>query len=256
MFGTRLSANPVTTDPYTFMPGTGISGLSNNLGSGTGSYDGVSVSEFGPYAGTLTNNATGAVSPDYVFFCLTGNQYYQQPEYGNDGPANVAQVQPTTRTDNLLTVTEQEEAAFLVSVMLTDEAVDKVTLTPSGSGSSEYLVATGTDVPDFEAALGPIQMALWYVAKALPGGSSWDVNNVSSITDSATYNLVVAAQSAATNLWFDSSLQVFAYGTDSGGQNFIGAPAPEPGTMVLFGVGALLVGLGRTRRLLARRRAR
>jgi len=99
-------------------------------------------------------------------------------------------------------------------------------------------------------------MALWYVAKALPGGSSWDVNNVSSITDSATYNLVVAAQSAATNLWFDSSLQVFAYGTDSGGQNFIGAPAPEPGTMVLFGVGALLVGLGRTRRLLARRRAR
>ena len=258
MISNTLSANPITTDPYTFMPGTGISDLSSNLGSGTGSYDGVSVSEFGPYAGTLTNNTTGAVSPDFVFFCLTGNQYYQQPEYGNDGPANVAQVQPTTRTDNLLTVAEQEEAAFLVSVMLTDEAVDKVTLTAGGSGASEYLVATGTDVPDFEAALGPIQLALWYVAKTLPSVLSWDVNNVNTITDSATYNLVVAAQASVTNpnQWFDSSLQVFAYGADSGGQNFIGAPAPEPGTMVLFGVGALLVGLGRTRRLLARRRAR
>ena len=251
MSGAPLSANPVT-DPYTFMPGSGISGLSDHLGSG-GVFLGVSVSEFGPYAGTLTNNVTGAVSPDYAFFCLTGNQYYQQPEYGNDGPANVAQA---NSSNNLLTVTEQEEAAFLVSVMLTDQAANKVTLTPSGSGASKYLVATGTNVPAFEAALGPIQLAIWYVTKTLPGALNWDVTNVGSITDSATYNLVVAAQSAATNLWFDSGLQVFAYGADSGGQNFIGVPAPEPGTMVLFGAGVLLMGLGSSRKLLARWRAR
>jgi hypothetical protein len=249
------------------MPASGISGLSNYLGSG-GSYDGVADAEIGPYAGTLTTNATGALSPNSVFFCLTGNQYYQQPEYGNDGPANKLQ---SGGSNNLLTVQEQEEAAFLVSVFLTDKAADGVTLTVNGkggNGSGEYLSASGTDVSDFEKALGPIQLAIWYVAQTLPSSLTctvgpsctyqWNYTSVSSITDSAVSYLVQEAINAAKNptQWYDTTLQVFAYGTDSGGQNFISTAAPEPGTMVLFGTGGLLIALGSARKLLARRRAR
>jgi len=255
-FGATLSA-----DPYTFMPAAGISGLASSGYLGTGGYyDGVADSAIGPYAGTLTNNATKAVSPNSIYFCLTGNQYYQQPETGNDGPANVAQV-ASGATNNSLALGQQEEAAFLVSVMLTDQATDKVTLTTSGSGASEYLVASGTDVKDFEAALGPIQLAIWYVTQTLPnslktGSYNWNYTSALSITDSAVYNLVVAAQKAATNLWVDSNLQVFAYAQDSSGQNFISASVPEPSTMVLFGAGGLLMALGCGRKLLAKRRSR
>lgn len=161
---------------------------------------------------------------------------------------------PTGWSGNRLTATEQEEAAFLASVMLTDAATDKVTLTASGTGSGEYRVAAGTDVKDFEADLGPIQLAIWYVTGAWPSPLSSTWTSVGTISDLVVQTLVKAAQNAATNQWFDSSLQVFAYGRDSGSRNFISVAAPEPGTMVLFGAGALLMGLGGIRRRIARRR--
>jgi hypothetical protein len=251
-FSATLSA-----DPYTFMPGQGISGLSTYLGSG-GNYDGVPVSEIGPYAGTLSTNPGGVVSPNYVFFCLTGSQYYANTETGNDGPANQAQV-ATGATNNTLTLGQQEEAAFLVSIAVYDEAKYGVSLnlnTVAGqSANHDYLTVTGTDVADFDKALGPIQLAIWYVTATLPSAITWSTSNINSITDSAVKSLVTLAQSAAPG-WYDGSLKVFAYAQDSSGQNFISVNSPEPSTMVLFGAGGLLMALGCGRKLLAKRRSR
>jgi hypothetical protein len=87
-----------------------------------------------------------------------------------------------------------------------------------------------------------------------------------SITDTATLNLVNEAKTEWTNVlsnpsnafteFLNANVQVF-YPTNGCGQAFISvdAPVPEPGTLVLFGTGSLLMGLGCARRLWARRRS-
>jgi hypothetical protein len=223
-FSTTLSA-----DTYTLVPGVGISGL-NYLG----------MSGIGPYGGTLKDTTTGVTSPDSIFFCLTGNAYYNSTETDSQ---NLASLAPST--------VPQEEAAFLYSLMLGDEVTTGVTLSTTGTGNSKQVVVTGGNVSAFEADLGPIQFALWYVMGTLPTAeASW--TSVSMITDSATKADVILAQTPANYTPFANSPNYQVFITSTGGQNFIGA-VPEPGTMVLFGAGALLMGLGCIRRRLAKR---
>jgi hypothetical protein len=237
-FSTTLSANT-----YQFVPGLGVSGLSY-----------LGVSGIGPYGGTLTDTTTGITSPDSIFFCLTGNTTYNSTEHDNQ---NLGSLAPTT--------VGQEEAAFLYSLMLSDEVTNTVALSTTGRGNSKTLVVTGTstNIQLFENDLGPIQMAVWYVMQTLPSAvASWGYSGTdtgilatsfTNILDYATRQDVFAAAQGYAAFANSPRYQVFI--TSDGGQNFIGA-VPEPGTMVLFGTGVLLMALGSTRKLLARRRAR
>ena len=229
-FSTTLSA-----DTFQFVVGNVSAG---NLGNYTPT-GGVSMPD-GPYPGTLTDTTTSTVSPNSLFFCLTGNKSLNTTETGTEAAPSTPAL---------------EEAAFLASLMLTDAVADSVTVGTTGSGSGKYVTLTGTggNISNFKTLLGPIQTAIWYVMGTLPSGDNW--TTVSSITDTATKNLVTEAQADYTRYSY-SNVQVFT--TTSGGQNFISVDSlsssvPEPGTMVLFGAGALLMGLGCSRRLLAKR---
>ena len=163
--------------------------------------------------------------------------------------------------------------------MVKAETYDTVTLTTNGTGNSKITVVNGSGagltafengnsnpLNPLEYGLGAIQSAIWYVmgtspsgANNTPGGtpgSYW--TTASSIKDANTKAYVLEAQSA--NLApFVGNNNYMIFTTTSCGQSFISVPSPsvpEPGTMVLFGTGVLLMGLGSTRKLLARRRAR
>lgn len=240
-FGATLSA-----DTYQFTPGTGIP--VTYLGN----------SSVGPYGGTLTDLTSNVVGPNSIYFCLTGNTGYKNPEYDNQ---NLPSLAPTT--------VSQEEAAFLYSLMLGDEVTTGVTLTVN---SSLQVVAHGTPaaISTFDADLGPIQFAMWYVSGTLPtaqaGWGTYDAGVLagavdktklfSGISDANTRADVLAAYNgyqAFTSTALFKDFVIFT--TTNGGQNFIGM-VPEPGTMVLFGAGGLLMALGCGRKLLAKRRAR
>jgi hypothetical protein len=234
-FSTTLSA-----DTYQFTPGVGIP--ITYLGNST----------VGPYGGTLKDTTTGVVSPNSIYFCLTGNTAYNSLETDNQ---NLPSLAPTT--------VSEEEAAFLYSMMLGDEVANTVTLSVN---SSLQVVPQGSTagINAFEADLGPIQFAMWYVMGTLPDAqkNSWGYSGTytgtlatsfTNITDSSTRQDVFDAaqgQAAFAALPSINKYQVFI--TTNGGQNFIGF-VPEPGTMVLFGGGALLMGLGCIRRRMARR---
>ena len=238
-FSTTLSA-----DTYQFTPGLGISGFSHYL---NGPAD-------GPYGGTLVDLNSGATLPGSIFFCLTGNVSYITPNE-NDSPGQ-SSLAPST--------VGQEESAFLYSLMLTDAATTGVTLGTTGTGTNKTVTITGGNQSAFEAFLGPIQFAIWYVMGTLPStqASAWGYSG----TDTGTYassftnikddptrqDVFAAAQGytafSQTNLF----KEMVVFTTTSGGQSFIGM-VPEPGTMVLFGTGALLMVLGCARRRLARR---
>jgi hypothetical protein len=231
-FSTTLSANT------TFVVGQ------DNLGSytpnnGSGTNEGVSM-PVGPYAGTLTG------STDTLFFCLTGNQYLDSSEIGTEA---------SVPNSTLATTKQLDEAAFLASLTLTDAANDHITLTSNGSTitftATPGYTTTGTFI---SSVLGPIQDAIWYVMGTLPSGDSY----TTILNDPAINSLVTLAQTTnyVNNAY--SSVQVFTYVLadnpgQTQGQSFI-AVVPEPGTMVLFGAGALLLSLGARRRLAKRPR--
>ena len=249
-FSTALRA-----DSYAFYPGKGISGLPNYVaGSAT-----VSGSAIGPYAGTLIDTTTSVTSPNQIFFCLTGDAGYGIPDETGTWAA------PSTSTP------AYEESAYLVSLALGKEVTDIVTLnvlqgsTPSGKDSRnyEYVNPTGTYVTKFEngtgsgsgagvePSLGQIQLALWDVNGHLPSGITY------SMLDAETQYIIGLATTVANYSVFNGNSKYMVFTSTSGGQNFMEVPSvPEPGTMVLFGTGALLLGLGSVRKLLARRRAR
>ncbi|MGA2267532.1 MAG: hypothetical protein ABSH44_03580 [Bryobacteraceae bacterium] len=212
----------------------------------------------GPYAGTLTNSDSGVTSSITLFFCLNGDQTTQwtSTNYGTEAA-------PSTQA--------QEEAAFLGSLVLYYANQNGITLTTNVVNNYESLTQgkTGSmDVPTFVSTYeGPISMAIWEIMGSLPTGDG--------ITkpDPAADQYVTKAQAAWTNLLqyssnslvqtFNNNVLVF---TPSGsGQSFVTAfrddalvvaAMPEPGTMVLFAAGVLLIAIGRTSRLARRRSAR
>ena len=93
-FSTTLSANT------TFVVGQ------DNLGyytpnNGSGTTEGANM-PVGPYAGVLTIN--GSVQPNYLYFCLTGNQYLDTTETGSVGsPTTSALVTSNVATTQIYT---------------------------------------------------------------------------------------------------------------------------------------------------------
>jgi hypothetical protein len=241
-FSTTLSA-----DTTNFILGTA------NLGTYTPT--GGRADQVGPYPGTLTIvTSTGStVSTNSLFFCLTGNQYAYSQEYGN----------VTTPLQAASPLKEQEEqAAFLASLLLTKAAEFSVTVStkiPSwGNAYDKYVDFSGGDLTDFRTAIDPIQTAIWYIMGTLPSQDSALAGNLHS--DTRVEALVKKAQNEFGGYNYDN-VQVFNFVSskcEPHGQSFISVntlttATPEPGTMVLFGAGALLMGLGCVRRRLAKR---
>jgi hypothetical protein len=245
---------PLRADTYQFTPGLGISGLSHYL---SGPAD-------GPYGGTLLDLSNGVTLPGSIFFCLTGNASYITPNE-NDLPGQ-SSLAPST--------IGQEEAAYLYSLMLTDAATNFVILGTNGlSGNQKAVTITGGDQSTFKADLGPIQFAIWYIMDTLPtitgswnNWGTYETGLLAGKTDPAKlFSGITDPNTKADVLQAYNNYQAFkgtalfkemvVFTSTSGGQDFIGM-VPEPGTMVLFGTGVLLLGLGSTRKLLARRRAR
>jgi hypothetical protein len=243
-FSSTLSASPAT-----FVVGQ------DNLGSytpnnGSGTNEGVSM-PVGPYAGVLT--ISGVPSPNYLYFCLTGNQYLDSTENGTEA---------SVPTSTLATTQQLEEAAFLASLTLTDAVNDHITLTSTNGSTITFTATPGyTTTGQFiSSVLGPIQDAIWYVMGTLPSGDG----NI--LSDPAIASLVTLAKNSYMNYTYNND-QVFTYvladnqtwcPPQTQGQSFISVTpltpsVPEPGTMVLFGAGALLMGLGCARRRLAKR---
>jgi len=234
-FSTTLSATPAT-----FVPGT--ANLSSVYGTYTPGGWGSTTIAYGPYPGQLSINGV-AQSPNTLYFCLTGNQgLIQSGETGTEAPPSVVQ-------GSLMTVTQEEEAAFLASLLLSYEVTDKINVTSNGTTVTLTQQNPSNPVMNFQTfvndVLGPIQMAIWEVMGTVPGGRAFDTNTITK----NMYNLATTV-----------NLQNYSYGSDdvfytTCGQSFISVPVPEPGTMVLFGAGGLLMALGSARRLLARRRS-
>jgi hypothetical protein len=242
-FSTTLSANTTT-----FVVGQ------DNLGyytpnNGSGTTEGANM-PVGPYAGVLTIN--GQQSSNYLYFCLTGDQYVDQKEIGTEA---------SLPTSTLATQQQLEEAAFLASYTLTEATLDHFTLN-STNGVNITFTKNGSMSKDqfISSVLGPIQDAIWYVMGTLPSGDSGDTTKaVNILNDPAISNLVTLAQTSYMNYSYNN-VQVFTFVPTQGqptGQSFISvstlSSVPEPGTMVLFGGGALLMGLGCMRRRMARR---
>jgi hypothetical protein len=204
----------------------------------------------GPYPGALGNSSIT------LFFCMNGalSASWDTSYSGTDAaPSGQA----------------QEEVAFLASLMLYKAYQDGITLTmsvPNGYESLTQAQGGSTPVSTFISTVeGPIQMAIWQIMGSMPAAAP---NN-----DSAAATYVAQAQAAWTNLLqystnplvvtFNNNAMIFVPGTSN--QSFVSAyfdPAlvvaalPEPGTMVLFGTGAVLIALGCTRRPARRGSAR
>ena len=234
-FSTMLSANT------TFVVGqdnlgnyTPVNSLSQPVGANM---------PVGPYAGVLTID--GVQQSNYLYFCLTGNQYLDSTEYGSEA---------SVPTSTLATTQDLEEAAFLASYTLTEAALDQMTLTSDGHNIT-FTGNGSTNTGQFiNSVLGPIQDAIWYVMGTLPAGDSNILN------DPVISGLVTLAQTSYKNYSYNN-VQVFTfvptYNQSQTGQSFLSvdtlSSVPEPGTMVLFGGGALLMGLGCICRRMARR---
>ena len=204
----------------------------------------------GPYAGILTNN--GVVDPDHLFFCLTGGAttYSNQTYNGTEAPPSGQQ---------------QEEAAYLASYMLTLAGQDKIGVT--SNGTSVTLTQLGSmQIGNFvSTVLGPIQMAIWQIMGSLPSQAPYYITQAD--TNSLTTNFVSLAVTEWNNVLshasdpftiaFNANVMVFTPCASNPGQSFVEVhtlpSVPEPGTMVLFGTGTLLMGLGCARRRFSRR---
>jgi hypothetical protein len=236
-FSTTLSANT------TFVVGQdNLGNYTPNNGSGTSEGANMPV---GPYAGVLTID--GVQQSNYLYFCLTGNQYLDSTEYGSEA---------SVPTSTLATPQQLEEAAFLASYTLTEATLDHITLKSTDGVHITFTDTSGhpTTGQFISSVLGPIQDAIWYVMGTLPSGDS----NI--LKDPTISSLVTLAQTSYMNRTYNN-VQVFtfvpAYNQCQTGQSFLSvdtlSSVPEPGTMVLFGGGALLMGLGCMRRRMAGR---
>ena len=139
-------------------------------------------------------------------------------------------------------------------MLLVDATADKISVKSNGSTITlAQLTGSTTSIKDFvNDVVAPIQMAIWEIMGTSAGSTD---------TNSYTEALYTQAKNEWTNVlqystnpvtaWLNANVQVFT--TNCGGQSFISIATPEPGSMVLFGTGALLLGFGFVRRRLARR---
>jgi PEP-CTERM motif len=201
----------------------------------------------GPYAGTLTNSSIT------LFFCLSGNLTSNWDTSYSGG------------TESAPSGDQQEEAALLASLFLTDAAVNHITLTTS-LGSNGYETRNETGPSDAALATfvttyqGPITMAIWQIMGSLPSDSPYYVSNPDPAAKTFVDWAIDEWKTVQNNTSFVTSLNhnsvVWTPVSGSGIQSFMGAAVftPEPGTMVLFGTGALLMAFGSIRRLARRPR--
>jgi hypothetical protein len=215
----------------------------------------------GPYPGSLNPDTTDPliVASAGPIFCLDANQTnYWGTSY--DG---------TEETLGEVSQQDVEEAAFLASLMMFDAQHDGIDLSFSGSGGGLLLTQTAgtpTGVSDFVNNVeGPISYAIWQLMGTLGGTAPNPTLTEQYMTQAGSaYNKVLKNSSDPVVAAFNSQVMVFFPPTGSGTQRFVTAKldlalideaaAPEPGTLVLFGTGVLLMALGCTRRLARRPR--
>jgi hypothetical protein len=205
-----------------------------------------------PYPGAVEVNNDPNDQMVVSLICLDGNK----TDYFTDSYTGTVETLSTDLVgENATVVQDTEEAAFLASLVMYDAAQDKISISVSGVGGNGYVTLTphgSMTVGDFVNSVeGPIAFAIWQVMGTL------DVP-----PDPASAPFVTLAQNVYTYDMknggaavraFNNSVQIFipdnadtqrfflAYGN-------VGSLVPEPGTMVLFGTGAVLMGLGCARR--------
>lgn len=219
-----LVSIPLHADSYSFYLGP--------QPSPTPSENGDSV---GPYPGTLKDTTTCTTLPFVQFMCLDGN---------------VTTNWRTTLTIGTLTHPadqQEEEAAFLASLLLADAAAQGVTL-PSTSAPNPGASYTQTFIDTYA---GPITFAIWQIMGTLPGGVTEPSGAAAFVTTAqAEYTNVfnsAASPYHAAGQTFLASTDIFTPNPQGSAQRFITmgsfASVPEPGTLGLLAAGLLLAGL-------------
>jgi hypothetical protein len=208
-----------------------------------------------PYPGAIEVNNDPNDQMVVSLICLDGNKtnYFTEAYSGT-----VETLSTDLVGENATLVQDTEEAAFLASLVMYDAAHDKISISVSGVGGGGYVTQTqhgSMTVGDFVNSVeGPIAFAIWQVMGTLEGPP--DPASAPYVTLAQNvYNTYMKNGGPAVQA-FNSSVQIFipdsnnpntqrfflAYGNDA---SFV----PEPGTMVLFGTGVVLMGLGCARRL-------
>jgi hypothetical protein len=247
-FSTTLSASSTVLT---------LGNVNYSNGSPSPQYGGVYVA---PYPGAIEQNGNPASQLIVALFCLDGNKtdYFTQSYTGDVQPLSSM---PADQLQSL------DEAAFLASLLLTDARQQQITIGVSGVGANGLLTQTAPG-PNGAAAVanfvqtveGPISEAIW---KIMGTQTTADANWYA--TDTLAQQFVAQAESAWTNgladpsnpyrQWLNQSFMIFIpNGNSKDTQRYIFTVVPEPGTIVLFGTGALLIALGCARRLARRPR--
>jgi hypothetical protein len=160
----------------------------------------------------------------------------------------------------------EEEAAFLASLVMSDASADNITITVSGGTVTQSAPGPSgsTVVSNFVNNVeGPIAYAIWEIMQTQEPGPETDPTNLLAAAPYVTlatnvYNDYMKSNGPAVQV-FNSSVLIFIPSGDSAGTQrfFMGfgdtsSLTPEPGTLVLFGTGLLLMALGCSRRLARR----
>ena len=266
----------------TFYLGNANSSNENYLPTGEPS-NAVAVA-VGPYPGVLSNSTLN------MFFCITGGLSSSW-----DGTYNGKDYQPYEYQWTLMpSVKQQDEVAFLASLFLSKANDNGITLqTFLASNQRESLNETASSAPGAMSLSyfvnniqGPIQMAIWDIMNNFPT-DNYNITKPAATGATATLagematfeadaqkawttllNPNLTLNTTLTNLVADFNAHALIFVPTSScptNQSFVAAyydqtlvydVVPEPGTMVLFGAGGLLMALGCGRKLLAKRRSR